>query len=232
MKIALSLEITFLVIVLLLIKKLKPYRGKILFFYGLAVAGLFAFYNFKTAGLILPFYRPKNQMFYQSEFLEDGLYTDALLPYLLKGKTVHMYDYDVDENGDYNSFDAWVNGQIMVRDMANIMEEFGAKTDIMSQAPKILSRSQTEAMCENVGYLNDTFRYSYFYNDLDSEYGNGFYYYWFYSVSKPPFCLYIDRENIDEAEDLYFLTDEEGNMILMSSDVYEREEENFEYMGY
>lgn len=223
MKIILSLSLTAAVLVLLLVKKLKPYRSKIICFYGLAVAGLFAFYNYRTADLILPFYHPENQMFYQPEFLETGEYTDALLPYIVKGKTVHMYDYYMDMDADFNNIDVWNSGQMGVLDIKNIMEENGAKVIMMSDDPEYLTSEQTERLCENAGFLNDTFRYSYFYNNLDSEYGNGFYYYWFYSASRKPFSLLMDIEGIREADDLYFLTDESGNMVLMSEDEFNRE---------
>lgn len=223
MKILLSICLTIAVLALLLIKRLKPHRGKIICLYGICVLGLFIVYNYKTKDLILPFYRPSNQMFYQPEFLSTGEYTDALLPYIVKGKTVHMYDYHMDLDGDPNSIDAWNSGQMGVMDIKNIMEENDAKVELMHEEPLYLYDEQAMNSFENAGYLNDTFRYSYFYNNLDSEYGNGFYYYWFYSVSKKPFCLLLNTEGLKESEDLYFLTDESGNMVLMSEKVFERE---------
>lgn len=228
MKIALSLGLTFVVVVLLLIKSLKKYRGKIVFFYGCAVAALFAFYNIRTADLILPFYHPTNQMFYQPEFFEEGLYPDSLLPYLLKGKTIHISDYGVDLDGDLNSFYAWVEGRFMMKDMINIFEEFGADVEISTEdennvLAERLSLDKSQALCADFGGMNDTFRYAFFHNDLETEFGNGFYYYWFYSSSMKPFNLLIDPEGIEEAADLYVLKDDNDNMVIVSEDVFYRE---------
>lgn len=223
MKIALSIALTAVIIVLLCIKKLKPYRGHIVCLFGIGTIILFAVYNYKTADLILPFYHPVNQTFYQPEFVSTGEYTDALLPYIVKGKTINMYDYTMDIDSDLNNMDSWNTGTMLLADIRNILEENGATVNRMSDYPVFVTQEKVEELFENVGYLNDTFRYSYFYNNLNTEYGNGFYYYWFYSVSDEPFCLYVATEGIRESDELYMLTDKSGNWCLMSKEVFNRE---------
>ena len=228
MKIALSMGLTIVVIALLLIKSLKKYRGRIVFFYGCAIVCLFAFYNLRTANLILPFYHPTNQMFYQPEFAEEGLYPDSFLPYLLKGKTVHISDYGVDLDADCNSFYAWVEGRVMTKDIMNILENFGAdvvitpanENEILAES---ISSEKSRALCFDLGGFNDAFRYAFFHNDLNTEFGNGFYYYWFYSSSMKPFNLLVDPKTAEADADLYVLKDEDDNLVILSEEVYARE---------
>ena len=221
MKIALSLGLTLCVLVLLMIKKLKPHRGKIILVYAVGVTLLFAVYNFRTASLILPLYYPKNQMFYQTEFLENGEYTDALLPYILDGKSVHVPEFFlIYREADLNNADAWEEGLMQINDTINILEEFGAKVVPNPEITDIEDYRAFDEITENAGYLNDTYRYSYFYNNLDSEYGNGFRYYWFYSEQKEPFSLKINTDGLEECDDLYMLCDYDCNIYLVSEKVY------------
>lgn len=223
MKIALSIALTAVIIVLLCIKKLKPYRGRIIALFGVGTVILFAIYNYKTADLILPFYHPVNQNFYQPEFVSTGEYTDALLPYIVKGKTVNMYDYSMDIDSDLNSIDSWNSGKMIFADLRNILEENGATVNRISGYPTYVTKEKLDELFVNAGFLNDTFRYSYFYNNLNSEYGNGFYYYWFYSVNLEPFCLYVNPEGIESADEFYLVSDDSGNLCLMTEEVFNRE---------
>lgn len=222
MKIALSALVTILLIIALFIKPLRAHRWKIMTAYALSVIFLFAFYNYRTINLILPFYQPKNQMFYQKEYTDTKEYPDALLPYLLNGKEVAIPSQLKWDESVMETYDHWQNGGMLNMNIYNILSENGAKVDFEDYL-YIIDREIFEKELSELGYLNDTFRYSFFYNDIQSEYGNGFYYYWSYGASTQPFELLVWPDGIKEASKLYLMFDYEGNKLyLISSEVYEK----------
>lgn len=221
MKIILAAAITILALVALSIKKFKNYRWIIMAAYMAGVIILFAFYNYKTIDLILPFYHPDNQMFYQKEFAEDGEYPDAILPYVLNGKNVYLpsYIYWMEETID--SEESWKNGQMLSMNIENVLTNCGASVIYSAETIKI-NEEQAKSF-EEFGYLNDTFRYSFLYNNLTGEYGNGFYYYWFYNANAAPIRLYVCTQQLEESEDLYLLFDSSLGCYLISKDYFEKE---------
>ena len=221
MKIILSLALTIAVIAALLIKPLKKHRWKIMACYGLFTVALFIFYNARTLDLILPFYKPQSQTFYQSDYADTKEYPDALLPYILKDKEVVVPTLLTWDEANKESYDHWQSGGMLNMNTVNILTENGAKVT-KEDYLFILDPEALENELIELGYLNDTFRYSFFYNDLESEYGNGFYYYWAYGASSIPFELYICPKDLKEADRLYLMYDAEGDtMYLISDSVYE-----------
>lgn len=191
--------------------------------YAVAVAALFAFYNYRTLDLILPFYNPTNQMFYQEEFMESGEYVDAIIPYLTKGKTIYFPKYmdcaRWEEVEDTN--ERWSDMLTLSLDLKNILIENGANVVFTQDeyAIDINDEEMTRALrssFDDMGYLNDTFRYSHLYNDIESEYGNGFYYYWAYSKSFRIIKLYVCPCQFEESDELYVILDSDFNVYLVS----------------
>ncbi|HOO29127.1 MAG TPA: hypothetical protein PLU43_11740, partial [Lachnospiraceae bacterium] len=70
----------------------KQYKKHILGGFVIVMILLSFIYNIRTLSLIVPFYYPVNQTFYQPGFLENGEYPDSFLPLLLNGKTVYTKD--------------------------------------------------------------------------------------------------------------------------------------------
>lgn len=219
MKIILSATITFITFALLLTKKGKENRWKVLAGYALCVIALFVFYNIKTADLILPFYRPTNQLFYQPEFLEEGEYTDSLLPYVVGGKTIHLPSYILDELPGKESAEAWQTGEMFCLNIFEVMKNCGAKTVIDEDNNFSMNIGEASDF-EDIGYLNDAFRYSFLYNNSTEKYGNSFYYYWFYGDNFAPFKMYLYKDGLMENDELYLLVGSDRSLYLMPHEVY------------
>lgn len=223
MKIILSVVITLCVIAALLIKPLYAHKWKIIGAYAILVICLFAVYNFRTADLILRFDRPTNQMFYQPEFVnsDEPLYPDSLLPYLLKGKTVYLPQYVMWDTINLDSDEVWENGQMFCMNLINIIESCGGNVDSYDSREFVDSKKLGDKVTD-LGCLNDTFRYSFFYNDFTNEYGNAFYYYWFYGANQTPFKLYVCGDDINSSDELVVLFDANMNVYMMTKSSYEQ----------
>ena len=222
MKILLSLIITLITVALILYKPTRKHLGKVLCGYFVMVIVLFAFYNYRTAGYILKFIRPVNQMFYQPDFQESGEYPDALLPYILEGKKIYLPTIFEWDESIKETYDHWQSGGMLSMNMQNILEENGAQV-ILDDYMFMLDTKKYQKDMVDLGYLNDTFRYSFFYNDLESEYGNSFYYYWFYGVNAVPFKLNVCPKAYMDSDTLYMMFDEDANLYLVSKEYFEQE---------
>lgn len=221
MKIILAGTITLLVVLALLVKRLRKYKWGIMGAYLVGVIALFAFYNYRTLDLILPFYHSSNQLFYQKEFVEAGEYPDSLLPYIFEGKNVYLPNYIYWNEDTIDSYDAWNNGEILCMNIEKILTSSGANVIYSECGDKI--KDEQKQLFEDLGYLNDTFRYSFFYNNLESEYGNAFYYYWYYGANSAPIKMYVCAHDLESAEDLMILFDKEMGFYLIAKDYYEKE---------
>jgi len=223
MKLLLALFVTIFAIVALLIKPLRIHRWKIMGAYAVLVICMFALYNVKNRDLILSFLKPVNQMFYQPEFAEgeEKLYPDALLKYLLDGKDVYVPAYVAWDDIDASSDEVWENGQMLCINFMNILKSNGANV-IVGDNYSILDKDNVSDEFDDLGCLNDTFRYSFFYNNLTGEYGNGFYYYWFYGANNNPFSLFVYNKGIDKADKLIALFDGNMNIYIAPYGFYEK----------
>jgi len=234
MKIILSALVTIILLVGLFVKPAEKYRWKIMAGYAVAVAALFAFYNYRTLDYILPFYHPYNQMFYQTEYMENGEYVDSILPYLTKNKTIYFPQYmnfDLDDS-IRESNEVWSDWNSLGMDLKNILAENGA-TVVLSDKNYGIDNTNiqmAEALrsdFEDMGYMNDTLRYSHLYNDIKGEYGNGFYYYWAYSKSLPTMKLYACPAQLKESNELFVILDSDYNVYLVSKQFLEEEVEKY-----
>lgn len=230
MKILLSLLITIFAFGAMSIKKLRVHKWKIMGCYFAGIIVLFVFYNYRTLDFMLPFYHPTNQMFYQSDFINTGEYPDALLPYLLDGRTVYISEAITWNDEDKEIYDFWGSGQMSCMNIVNILEHSGATVEKIKSY--LIIRGDQKQKFEFIGYINDTFRYSHFYNDIVSEYGNGFYYYWFYAASMNPTGLYICQEDIEDADELCLLMDENANIYIASKSYADKEGLSISYAEY
>lgn len=223
MKILLALSVTIFAIAALLIKPLRRHRWKIMGAYAILVICLFALYNIRNRNLILTFLNPTNQLFYQPEFAEgdEKLYPDALLTYLLEGKEVYVPAYVAWDDVDASSDEVWENGQMLCINFMNILRSNGADIQV-GENYDILDGESVRDEFDDLGPLNDTFRYSFFYNNLTGEYGNGFYYYWFYGANSNPFNLYVYKNGTDKADKLVALFDGSMNIYLAPYEFYEK----------
>lgn len=221
MKLILSVLLTLVVIVALLVKKLRAHIGAIMVSYAIIMIGLFCFYNYRTADIILPFYKPVNQAFYQNDFIKDGEYTDAALWYILRDKTVIIpFSADFEGVGEDSFNDVWLSGKITDTNYENIFSKNGARVERI-HADTFWVPDEHKDEFKKLGYLNDALRYSFMYNDFTSEFGNAFYYYWAYSTQSAPIELFLNIDDIDKDDVYYLMFDENVNLYLTSENYYD-----------
>ncbi|MCR5108685.1 MAG: hypothetical protein K6B28_11045 [Lachnospiraceae bacterium] len=231
MKFIFVIALTAITVVLLLLK--KEYRSKLILGYVLVLILLNIVYDTLFIHIIVPFYRPFSQCFYQTGFLERGEFPDSLLSMLLKDKKVYVKDdkYGIDEakaeGKDYvYSYYHMVNA-------VNYAEFSGAeviKDSTMNGT--MVSDERLKNDFEKLGYANDMFRYTFLMNDYVEELGNYFTYFWYYFDHLSDIYAYINTgadsrgEDISEAEELVILWDssktkEEENIYVMTKTYYE-----------
>lgn len=218
--------LTIAVVVLLRWK--KEYRGYVLTGFVIAMIMLSFVYNVRVLPSIVPFYRPINQTFYQTEFLEKGEYPDSFLPLLLKGKTVYTKDDRVTLDQAVAEGKNFVYAYYHNENAINYMELMEASVipDAELNDARV-SEAQMEKFAD-LGYANDMFRYSFLLNDFWEELGNYFTYYWYYSDYLPEIHVYLNAEGMEEADTLVVLWDgnaenEAENLYIMTEAYYESE---------
>lgn len=211
MKIVLALVITLAVLVLLHIPALKKKNGIILVLYGMGMVLFFAVYNIRTLDRIIPLYHPFYQSMYQPEFLADGGYPDAFLGSFFKGKTVYTPNdaYEVDEHdmsGEDEDFDEdgnyWLYDYYHAVNMWDYLDFCKAKVVKDDSLNGFELSEDSKAMFEDLGSANDMMRYTFALTPYEGEWGNGFYYYWFYNSFIGDSRVYICTGDIRDADEL------------------------------
>ena len=209
MKIVIAGALTLAVFGALHIKTLKKKRGIILAAYAIGMILLFVVYNLRTLDNIISFSHPVNQSMYQPEFLERGEYPDAFLNNLFEGKTVYTPNdsYDVrdddaagrlsDELGDY-----WLYYYYHAENMWNYLDLCGAKIVKEDSLNEIVFSDEQKKHFDDLGSANDMLRYTFALTDLEEEWGNGFYFYWFYNSFIADSRVYLCTEDLMDAKEL------------------------------
>ncbi len=182
--------------------------------YALGMVLFFVVYNVRTLDRIITFYHPKDQTMYQREFLEKGEYPDAFLDEFLKGRTVYTPDdgYDVRDDIDVNNFhdfdnyaDYYLYYYYHAVNIWNYLEFCGAvivKDDSLNDT--VLNDGQKDFYID-LGQANDMMRYTFPLTKYYGEWGNAFYYYWFYGSFIGDSRLYVCPEGLDEAEEIVII---------------------------
>lgn len=232
MKMLIAVVMAILLLVLLLIPQLKKYKGIILAAYGFAFMLLVALQMFRTVGLMLPFYQPKDQMFYQKEFAEEGLYPDALIQLLVKNKTVYVKD-DRDEYMEENCHSEnglkdgkyWLYPFYHQINMTNFLNAAGAKVVADDSYNNSFISEENQNDFDFAGYGNDMFRFMFLLSNDTGEWSNYFYHYWYYCDHLDVMNVYINPEGVNEAEEIVVLWDDKENetIYIMTKDYYDME---------
>ena len=195
----------------ILIRIKSEYRNRFLICFGAAavlMSGLY-YYRLFSVKQLIPFYRPVNQTFYQTEFLEKGEYPDSLLMLLFKDKTVYAKDdayllADAEKHNKYFMY-AYYHAKSMYFFLeyaqAALIKDPGMNDHMVGNS--VLEEDFTE-----LGNVNDMFRYCFMYNDFTEEAGNYFSYYWYYYELMGPLKAY-----------LYTGTDSEGNTVFTADEL-------------
>ncbi len=209
MKIVIAGALTLAVLIAFSIPILKKKKGIILALYALGMIVFFAFYNFRTMEHIIKFYNPTDQTVYQKEFLADGEYTDAFLDEYLNGKTVYTKDdafpaenTDVlaTEQGNY-----WLYGYYYAVNAWNYLDFNHARTIKDATLNDVVITDDQRSYFKDLGSANDMMRYTFPITTITEEWGNGFYYYWFYNARIGDSRVYVCPEGLEDTDTVVFL---------------------------
>lgn len=233
MKFLLVGMLTAVVIAAMMIPGLKKYRGYILAAFGVGAVLLSAFQTYRTAALMLPFYHAREQAFYQREFAGEGLYPDAFLQLILKDKTVYTKD-DLDDyldehpktEDDTSWFDDgqyWMYEFYHQTNITSFLDVTGAVVMADDNYNSAVITEEHLKDFENAGYSNDMYRYLFPLSNIDQEYSNSFYYYWYYSTFVGTKNIYINPEGIHESGEIVVLWDKDETLYVMTKEYYDRE---------
>ena len=219
MKIVLALCLTVAAFAALHIPVKGPYKDKkngiILVLYAMGMVLFFVVYNIRTVHLILPFYRPTLQSMYQMGFLAEGEYPDAFLTEFFKGKTVYTpndaFDVsdDFDLSSDENDYDEhgnyWIYDYYHAVNMWDFLDFAKASVVKDDSLTGVRLSDEQKAYFEDLGAANDMMRYTFALTPYNGEWGNGFYYYWFYNYFIGDSRVYMCTEEISDAKELVVL---------------------------
>lgn len=229
MKYLLALVLCVACLIALNINPFKKHKGYVLAVAAAAVIVMFVIYNVRTLDLILPIYSHTNQVFYQDEFEEDGLYPDAFLPYLFKGKTVYTKN-DKSESVeaakalgyDYTYYYYHVNNCV------NYLKSVGANVISDDSYNSVELNDAQKDVFMDFGYANDMFRNTFNLSDEVGEHSNAFHYYWFYAYHVGEMHIYVCPTQLKECDEILVLWDNKENedFYIISKDYYEREVAN------
>lgn len=215
MKIVIAGALTLAAVVLLHIPGLRKKKGVILALYAVGMILFFVIYNSRTLDRIIRFYHPINQTFYQTQLLGSKEYPDAFLEEYLKGKTVYTPDdaYDADEN-DPEKFDSydnyWLYYFFHAKNMWNYLRLCGAEVVKDGSLNGVTVSDEQKAYYEDLGPANDLLRYTFPLNEYNGEWGNAFYFYWFYSSFIGDSRIYVCPQGLEDETELVLVWQDEG----------------------
>lgn len=182
------------IITIVMIRIFKNFRKQIILAFLLCITLVSFMVTIKDIGGLVNLVRPFNQLFFQPEFLEEGVYADSILPLMVEGKTVYTKDdiehFEYDMNGEalweYNLWDIHygINSE-------NLLKAFGADTIRDSSMNGITITGDTQNDFELLGSANDMLRFSGVVGDGDEEYWNYFHHYYIYTVHGSPSHIYL-----------------------------------------
>ena len=206
MKIMIAGTLTLAVFTALHVPMLKKRKGIILVLYALGMIMFFAVYNVRTLDHIIKFFRPVTQTVYQKEFLATGEYTDAFLDEFLKGRTVYTPDdaYDLQTASEDAEADGqyWLYGYYHANNIWNYLEFDKASVVKDDSLNGYIINDEQKSYFEDLGAANDLLRYTFPLTKFDEEWGNGYFYYWFYNYYIGESHIYVCAEGLANAHDL------------------------------
>lgn len=219
----------------ILIRIKREYKNRILLCFGVLIVVMSGLYNVRLLNKLLPVFRPVNQTFYQTEFLENGEYPDSLLMLLFKDKKVYVKDeefllYQVEEQHKF-----FLYAYYHAKDVYSFLDYAGASTirDDKMNGIMVDEDRLAEDFTE-LGITNDMFRYCFMYNDIQDEPGRYFNYYWYYYELLDTIRAYMNimpdsnGETVFDADELVILWNtvdgtEEEDIYIMTKDYYDKE---------
>ncbi len=209
----------------------KKYRMIFSLIFVMYVIAMNIYYNSKIINLIVKPVTTTNQLIYQKEYVETGEYPDALLPFLVRKKTVYV------KNDPWTRADArdrhfnWAYAYYHMNNVCNTISHMSATVVPDESMNDTFIDAVRRADFENIGYANDMLRNSLMYsNNYGDESGNYFYYYWYYGDQRSEMNTYVNFDGLYEADELVLIwqlkdpSEETEDLYLMTKKYYE---ENF-----
>ena len=207
------LILIFAIITIVLIRIFKNFRKQIVLAFLLCITLVSFAVTIKDIGGLVDLVRPFNQLFFQPEFLEEGLYADSILPLMVEGKTVYTKDdiehFEYDMNGEaiweYNLYNIHygINSE-------NLLKAFGANTVKDSSMNETIITDDIQNDFDLLGSANDMLRFSGVVGDGTEEYWNYFHHYFVYTVHGSPMHIYL---HIDDKGSL--LNDQDSELVAI-----------------
>ena len=215
------------VIAVILIRICKNHKIYVIVGFLLCVTCFSLFITVREIGGVVTLNRSTNQLFYQPEFLDEGIYPDAFMPLLVKGKTIYTKDdieyFDFEADPDDSHWETRLININYGRNSKYLLETFGAKIIEDSSLNDIMVTDDLLDDFQTMGLSNDMFRSSSAVNDITAKFGNYFHYYVYYSASGSPSCVYYHVDDMD-AEFVALWQRVEGygeNLFIMDKEYFE-----------
>lgn len=194
-------------ITIVLIRIFKNFRKQIVLAFLLCITLVSFAVTIKDIGGLVDLVRPFNQLFFQPEFLEEGLYADSILPLMVEGKTVYTkddiehFEYDMDGEAywelDLQDIHYGVNSE-------NLLKAFGANAVRDPSMNGTIITGDIQNDFELLGSANDMLRFSGVVGDGTEEYWNYFHHYYIYTAHGSPSHIYLhidDKGSLTKGSD-------------------------------
>lgn len=199
------------VVAAILIRICKNHKMQLIVGFLLCITLFSLFLTIRDADGLVSFNRSTNQLFYQPEFIDEGLYPDAFMPLLVKGKTIYTkddinyFDYEAEDDSHWEVRLGEIN---YGRNSKSLLETFGAETIADSALNDIIVTDEYLKDFQTMGLSNDMFRSSCAVNDITSKFGNYFHYYCYYGAFGLPSHVYYhvdDKGSLLNGSDAEFV---------------------------
>lgn len=216
------------VIAIIAIRVFEKFKVQLIIAFLLCITLVSGLYTLRNINGVVSFVRPTNQLFYQSEYLEDGMYPDAILPLIVKDRKVYTKD-------DIKHFEYDMSGEALweedLRDIhyginsENLLKAFDADTVRDSSMNDAIITDDIQKDFEVLGAANDMLRFSGVVGSGTEEYWNYFHHYYVYTAYGMPMNVYLNVNDMDSELVALWQKVKKGygeNLYIMNKDYYDK----------
>ncbi|MCR4685624.1 MAG: hypothetical protein K5649_09170 [Lachnospiraceae bacterium] len=196
-----------------------------------------AAFSYRDLTRLVPMTTTVNQLPYQIGYPEEGAYPGAILPLMVSGKTVYTKNdiehYEFDMSDPEAPWEHALNSIYYGLNSRNLLSAMDAKVIADDSLNDLQISEEITGKCVDLGFSNDTYRYSHAVNDIPEEYGNYFHYYYIYTANGAPMHIYLGASDPlsltpEGEEELYAIWQkkEQGcgeDLYIFDREFYEKE---------